>query len=45
MELHATRMTVLDRRRMLWEWDLPRGVELDAETATTRDAWVQTMTA
>jgi len=45
MELHATRMTVLDRRRMLWEWDLPRGVELDAETATTRDAWEQTMTA
>jgi 2'-5' RNA ligase len=45
MELHATRMTVLDRRRMMWEWDLPRGVELDAETATTKEAWEQTMEA
>jgi len=42
-ELHATRVPAVDRGRMLWEWDLPRGVELSPQEATSRDSWEQTM--
>ena len=45
MELHATRFTALDRRRMMWEWDLPRGVELSSQEATSKESWQQTMQA
>lgn len=43
MELYATRFPALDRRRMMWEWDLPRGVELSAQEATTKQSWEKTM--
>lgn len=37
MELYATRIPVLDRREMMWEWDLPRGVELSSREATSKE--------
>jgi len=43
MQLHATRFPALDRRRMMWEWDLPRGVELSPQEATSKQSWKKTM--
>jgi len=45
MTLYATRITALDKRRMMWEWDVPRGVELGPDDATTAHSWQQTMAA
>jgi hypothetical protein len=45
MELYATRVPALDRRRMLWEWDLPRGIELSSQRATSKQSWEKTMEA
>lgn len=42
MELYAKRVTALDKRNMMWEWDLPRGVELSSEAATSRKSWRRT---
>ncbi len=39
VDTYATRVTNLRKRSMLWEYDLPRGVELDPHTATTADSW------
>ena len=43
MQLYATRFPALDRRRMMWEWDLPRGVELSSQEATSKESWQKTM--
>lgn len=43
IQLHATRFPALDRRRMMWEWDLPRGVELSSQEATSKQSWEKTM--
>jgi len=44
-EAYATRVTTLERRRMVWEWDLPRGVELRQREATTDASWRRTRAA
>jgi hypothetical protein len=28
---------------MMWEWDLPRGVELSSQEATSKQSWEKTM--
>lgn len=39
---YAKRVTALRRRDMMWEWDLPRGVELDTREATSSESWTAT---
>ncbi len=41
-DAYATRISNLDRRSMLWEYDIPRGTVLDPDMATTAEAWRQT---
>jgi len=43
MELHATRLTAVDRGRIMWEWDLPRETELSSQEATSKESWEKTM--
>ena len=43
IELHATRFPALDRRRIMWEWDLPRGIELSSQEATSKESWEKTI--
>ena len=45
MEIYATRVPALDRRSIMWEWDLPRSVELSNQKATTKQSWEKTMEA
>lgn len=45
MELYANRIPALDRRSIMWEWDLPRSVELSNQKATTKQSWEKTMEA
>jgi 2'-5' RNA ligase len=42
MDVYARRVTALDQREMMWEWDLPRGTELSAQEATSKASWDQT---
>lgn len=44
-EGYAKRMTALDNRKMMWEWDIPRGVELSAGEATSKRSWELTNAA
>jgi 2'-5' RNA ligase len=45
MRLYTQRVAVLDRRQMMWEWDIPRGTELSAQEATSRGSWQKTSAA
>lgn len=45
LELYAKRVTALNNRDMMWEWDLPRGTELSSQEATSRESWKKTETA
>ncbi len=45
VDAYATRVTSLDRRSIMYEYDLPRGEVLSADAATTADAWRATETA
>lgn len=45
VDAYATRVTSLDRRSMVYEYDLPRGEVLSADAATTVEAWQATETA
>jgi 2'-5' RNA ligase len=38
-DVHALRVTALRHREMMWEWDLPRGVELRPNQAKRRKNW------
>lgn len=42
---YATRITSLNRRKMMWEYDLPRGELMTSQEATTRFSWEGTMAA
>jgi 2'-5' RNA ligase len=44
MALYAKRITALDSREMMWEWDVPRRTELSSEEATSRASWQKTTT-
>jgi 2'-5' RNA ligase len=44
-EEHATRVTALKNREMMWEWDIPRGEVLSSGEATTKRSWDETMAA
>lgn len=39
---YAMRVSALRETDILWEWDLPRGVELRPNEATTQGSWLQT---
>ena len=41
-DAYATRVSNLDGRSMLWEYDVPRGEVLNPDTATTAEAWQRT---
>lgn len=41
-EAYASRVTAYEDSRMLWEWDLPRGMELDPHRATNTNTWAKT---
>lgn len=45
IELYATRVTALDGRKMMWEWDIPRKTALSAREATSSSSWKQTEAA
>jgi hypothetical protein len=45
MELYAKRVTALDDRDMMWEWDLPRGTELSRQEALSKKSWKNTEAA
>lgn len=40
--LYAKRITALDSREMMWEWDVPRCTELSHKEATSRTSWQKT---
>jgi 2'-5' RNA ligase len=42
MRFYAKRITALDNREMMWEWDVPRRTELSSEEATSRASWRKT---
>jgi len=42
MMLYAKRITALDSREMMWEWDVPRHTELSSKEATSRASWRKT---
>jgi 2'-5' RNA ligase len=44
-QAYAKRVTALDRREMMWEWDLPRGVALSQSEATSKASWEKTEAA
>ncbi len=44
-ESYAHRVTFLNNRRIIKEWDLPTGRFLDTDEATSRQSWEQTMSA
>lgn len=39
---YATRVSVLEEGRLLWEWDLPRRMELDPHRASLDNSWSRT---
>lgn len=41
----AKRVTALDGRDMMWEWDLPQGKALSQSKATSRQSWQKTEAA
>lgn len=45
IETYAHRVTFLNNRRMIKEWDLLTGEFLDSNEATSRRSWEQTMEA
>lgn len=45
METYAHRVTFLNNRRIIKEWDLPTGEFLDSDMATSRQSWERTMDA
>lgn len=38
-KVYAIRVTALHNRNMMWEWDLPRGMALRSDEATTKRSW------
>lgn len=42
---YATRLTALDGRSIMYEYDIPRGELLSKEQATNQDEWVETKSA
>lgn len=44
-EAYATRVSNLDGRSMMWEYDLPRGKVLSSREATSKSSWEKTMAA
>lgn len=45
METYAHRVTFVNKRRMIKEWDLPTGDFLEPDEATSKSSWNQTMNA
>lgn len=45
MRLYAQRVSVLDRGKIMWEWDLPRSTELSSRYATSKESWEKTTAA